>query len=82
MPYRIYDETLNTRIKRNYQHLAVEIVIQAAKDYQIAVRKNDFEMMKDCETFFHSQWYEFLTDVDADAIMDYARRKIKRIYTR
>ncbi len=63
------------------QMLANAIVIKAAEDYRTAIRnlkinpKHDasLQMLRECESFFESQWYELLTSVDGKMIM----RKIR-----
>lgn len=83
MSTTIYSEKLKKEIiLKNYRDFGTEIVIQAVKDYQLAVQRSDYQTIKECESFFRSDWYKLLTDIDADAVMDYARRKTKRIYTR
>ena len=83
MSTTIYSEKLKKEIiLKNYKDFGTEIVIQAVKDYQLAVQRSDHQTIKECESFFRSDWYKLLTDIDADAVMDYARRKTKRIYTR
>ena len=65
-----------------YQELANAIIIQAAKDWRIAVRrlkKNPgYEPAKrdraDCERFFRSAWCSELTEVDGTYIL----RKLKK----
>ena len=50
-----------------YEELANAIVQQAAEDYAVAVMggtvngKKPQDVMKECEKFFHSKWYESLT---------------------
>ncbi len=63
------------------QMLANFIVVKAAEDYRTSVRnlkinpkhKEALRMLKECETFFESQWYQMLTSVDGKMIM----RKIR-----
>ena len=60
-----------------YESLALNIVIQAAKDYRKAIRgiirdPDDFDaitMKGDCEHFFRSTWCETLTSVDPESLM-------------
>ena len=55
-----------------YEDLANAVIIQAARDYRAALRKLDVNprhkesqwMKKDCEEFFQSKWFRFLTLVD------------------
>lgn len=58
------------------------IVIQAAKDYK---RSFDYKSgacdefdRKEIETFFRSEWYEQLTDVNSEYIMNEIKRMIKK----
>lgn len=67
-----------------YQALANAIVKQAAMDYMSAVKylknhpdsRNAMEKAMECERFFHSDWYETLTDVDADYLIERLRKKV------
>lgn len=59
------------------QMLANAIIIQAADDYRVALRRlklnrmsREYRLVKeDCERFFQSEWFEVLTKVDGKAIM-------------
>ena len=59
------------------QMLANAIIIQAADDYRVALRRLKLNRMsreyrlvnEDCERFFQSEWFEVLTKVDGKAIM-------------
>ena len=60
-----------------YESLALNIVIQAAKDYRKALRDlkkdpDDFDAnvnMDDCEWFFRSVWCETIISVDPEILM-------------
>ena len=60
-----------------YESLALNIVVQAAKDYRKALRDlrkdpDDFdanENMDDCERFFRSVWCETIISVDPEILM-------------
>ena len=66
-----------------YESLALNIVIQAAKDYRKAIRglirdPDDFDsitMKSECELFFHSAWCETLTSVDSESLMKKLQRE-------
>ena len=61
-----------------YKNLANAIIVQAAKDYQKALRQLQrnpkYEPAQytknDIERFFHSEWFHFLTDADPDYLLD------------
>jgi hypothetical protein len=67
-----------------YQNLANAIVAQAASDYLSALKKmkknpRNKAAMGDAmqlEKFFHSGWYEVLTDVDPDYLIRKLREKV------
>ena len=67
-----------------YQNLANAIVAQAAQDYLSALKKlkknprNRMAMDEamQLEKFFHSGWYEILTDVDPDYLIRKLREKV------
>lgn len=64
-----------------YTDLASAVVAQAAKDYiktlrklwkkdiTVQARRELFLGKLDLESFFHSAWYEMLTDVDPDFLL-------------
>ena len=60
-----------------YESLALNIVVQAAKDYRKALRDlrkdpDDFDAnvnMDDCERFFRSVWCETIIGVDPEILM-------------
>ena len=62
---------------RAYKNLALHICLQAVKDYRMARKKlkkrpenKDAQLMiEDCEAFFRSAWFQFLTDVDGENIL-------------
>lgn len=65
-----------------YENLANAIVLQAVKDWRMAVRtlkkrpryEAAKQMRDECERFFRSEWFEELTDVDGSVIL----RKLKQ----
>ena len=55
-----------------YESLALNIVIQAAKDYRNRKDPDDFDAnvnMDDCERFFRSVWCETIISVDPEILM-------------
>ena len=67
-----------------YEKLANAIVVQAANDYRAALRKKkgnprNSEMLRnvnEIERFFRSGWYQALTTVDGEYLMDKIRQEI------
>ena len=61
-----------------YMNLANAIVLQAVSDYRRAqkqlMRNCKYEpalsTKKECERFFHSTWFEFLTSLDPDYLLE------------
>ena len=59
------------------QMLANAIIIQAADDYRVSLRRLKLNRMnreylrvkEDCERFFQSEWFEVLSNVDGKMIM-------------
>ena len=68
-----------------YTRLANAIIVQAAKDYAKALRRlkkfphdKDTQYVKqDCERFFRSDWFEVLTDLDGEVLI---QRMNKEVY--
>ena len=66
-----------------YQALANAVVTQATKDYRMSIRhlkthpgsQTASVMKRECERFFHSNWYSLLTSVDADYILNRIRKE-------
>jgi hypothetical protein len=66
-----------------YQALANAIIIQAAKDYKAAVRllkrhpdsRSGMDTAMEIERFFHSPWYNVLTNVDPDYLIQKLREE-------
>lgn len=62
----------------SYENLANAIIIQAAKDYQKALRqlrRNPYYASaaytkREVEQFFRSQWFHFLTNVDPEYLIE------------
>lgn len=69
---------------RNHEDLANAIILQAVKDYRVALKclkKNpgdrDAKADRDAiERFFRSQWYQALTDVDGDKLINALVREV------
>ena len=67
-----------------YENLANAIVAQAAQDYLSALKRlkknprnrTAMDEAMQMEKFFHSGWYEILTDVDPDYLIRKLREKV------
>lgn len=46
-----------------------KIVEQAIKDYRTAIKTNKPSLIGECEAFFRSDWFKFLTDYDGEFLM-------------
>ncbi len=70
----------------DWQDLANAIIDQAVKDYRAAAQelrwcpdsKRAAAMIRDVEIFFHSAWYEQLTNVDGDFILNRLRKEVAK----
>ena len=68
------------------QRLANAIIVQAARDYYMAASRLEYDAddkaaqykKKRLQKFFHSSWYELLTDLDPEYIMKRIDGKVKR----
>lgn len=68
-----------------YENLANAIVFKAVRDYQhalISLHKAPWNsraegIAKQCEHFFHSQYYRILTSIDGDWLMENAKKQVK-----
>ena len=69
--------------KDGYSELANAIIIQAVTDYRKARKqlrrnpyfKNALRTLADVETFFYSDWFNQLSDVDPDYILSRLSRE-------
>lgn len=68
-----------------YINLANAIIVQAADDYLKALRRlkkhpdsqKYLDEITELETFFHSEKFEILTDVDPDYILDRLQKEVE-----
>lgn len=72
-----------------WENLANAIIIQAVVDYQCLLMDlpplytsghmgRDKLSITDCEVFFRSQYFETLTKVPGEFLIDYCRKKVRR----
>jgi hypothetical protein len=61
-----------------YHALINAVILQAVRDYRIALEKEDTFKISECERFFYSDWFTFLTDVDGDIIVRHVQKEITR----
>ena len=73
--------------KEGYERLANAIVIQAAEDYRKALKKlnkhprddNAKLLVNELERFFKSQWYNELTDISGEWLMEKIKKSVQPI---
>lgn len=71
-------------MQNNYENLANAIVLQATRDYRVALKclrrnpnnKNVEIEADDIERFFHSQWYQALTSIDGEYLIKRLREEV------
>lgn len=61
-----------------YHALINAIILQAVKDYRTALDDENTSGIAECERFFRSVWFTFLTDVDGEIIIRQVKREITR----
>lgn len=67
----------------SYEKLANAIIVQASKDYMTNLRKKKRNPrsasaehdIRECERFFRSDWYQVLTSVDGEYLMNRLRKE-------
>ena len=67
------------------EDLAIGIIVMAATDYRLALRqlkrnprnRAALEMVRDCELFFQSEYYETLTKVDGGYLIRKLREEVE-----
>ncbi len=70
-----------------WQELGNAIVLQAVKDYKAAQRalrkkpdsKRAKSMIKECNRFFRSSWYEMLTDIKPECLLKNDMGKVSAV---
>lgn len=60
-----------------YQELANAIIIQAANDYRKALKYDDRGMKRDCLRFFRSEWFQILTKIDGEALIEKLKSEVQ-----
>ena len=66
-----------------YVDLANAIILRAIDDYRIALKGKKItdmlsvDIIKDCETFFKSDWFKVLTNVDGEFLIRKIREEVK-----
>lgn len=61
-----------------YHALINAVILQAVKDYRAALDDENTSGISECERFFRSDWFTFLTDVDGEIIIRQVQREIAR----
>ncbi len=58
-----------------YENLANAIVLNAVEEYR---RSNNPQLLRDLERFFRSEWYQVLTSVDGEMLIQKLRKEKKQ----
>ena len=70
-----------TGIETGIENLSNAIILQAVKDYLIALSGRDVNgrdsksVIEECERFFQSEWFNVLTNVDGEYLMTTIRKE-------
>ncbi len=64
-------------IHRAYENLAHTIILKAAEDYKKAVFCNADKLIRDCESFFKSDYFLMLTKIDGATLMRRVRAEVE-----
>ena len=67
-----------------YTNLANAVILQAAKDYRRALHrlkkapweKDAKRRKRDCERFFRSSWFQTLTSLDGEVLIETLHREV------
>ena len=70
----------------DYERLAEQIIIRAAKDYRNALKRlykhpenpTALATKKEIERFFRSEWFQVLSDIDPNVLIEGIKVKVKR----
>ena len=55
--------------------LVQAIIVFAAKEYRVAIRKKDAQTIREVESFFRSDWFAYLTDLSPEYLIKKLRMK-------
>ena len=72
-----------TGIETGIEDLSNAIILQAVKDYRIALAggsvngRDSKSVIEECERFFQSEWFNFLTNVDGMSIIANIRKEFE-----
>ena len=72
-----------TGIETGIENLSNAIILQAVKDYRIALAggsvngRDSKSAIEECERFFQSEWFNFLTNADGMIIMANIRKEFE-----
>ena len=58
-----------------YENLANAIVLNAVEEYR---KSNNPQLLRDLERFFRSDWYQILTSVDGEMLIQKLRKEKKQ----
>ncbi len=70
-------------IETGIENLSNAIVLQAVKDYRIALSGHDVNgrdsetVIAECERFFQSEWFNNLTKIDSKYLMETRRKEFE-----
>ena len=70
----------------DYEKLAEQIIIRAAKDYRNALKRlhkhpenpTALATKEEIEMFFRSKWFQVLPDIDPNVLIEGVKAKVKR----
>lgn len=73
-----------------FMNLANAIILQAVKDYRVALRKHQkrpkyqpsIETINEVERFFRSEWYRELTSVDGEMLIRKLKSEVEKSETK
>lgn len=57
-----------------YKLLSAAIIERALLDYRTALTEKDKDMIRECERFLRSQWFDLLSDLDGEKLIATVRR--------
>ncbi|MCR4719668.1 MAG: hypothetical protein K5768_08590 [Firmicutes bacterium] len=59
-----------------YQKLAWAIILKAVKDYRKAMKDDNRKTKRECERFFRSGWFQKLTTIDGEMMIQKLRAEV------
>lgn len=59
------------------ERLVNALIASTAKEYRRALKADNQGKIAECERFFRSEWFEFLSDANGEYLIERIRKEVK-----